>query len=134
MKKYFTFLLEKEKTIKFLLIIYAFYCSYKIGMSWDESYYHQIGKISLKYLLSFGQIDEPFFSKYRYSTLYWSISSLISQIVPNKFSIEIYHIINTFFGLMTIVGLHKINKILFNKTIAKISSLLLFCTPFFSVI
>ncbi len=100
-------------------------------MSWDESYYHQIGEINLKYLLSFGQIDEPFFSKYRYSTLYWSISSLISQIVPNKFSIEIYHIINTFFGLMTIVGLHKINKILFNKTIAKIASLLLFCTPFF---
>ena len=56
-------------------------------------------KINLKYLLSFGQINEPFFMKDRFSTLYWSASSLINQIFPNQFEIEIFHIINTSFGL-----------------------------------
>ncbi len=122
---------EHEEKVKVLLITYALYCSYKIGMSWDEGYYHEIGKINLKYLLSFGQIDEPFFMKERYSTLYWSVSSLISQIFPGQFKLEVYHIINTLLGLMTIVGLYKITKLLFNKEIAKISSLFLFFTPFF---
>ena len=131
MKKYIKILFEQEKKIKILLIAYALYCSYQIGMSWDEGYYHEIGKINLKYLLSFGQIDEPFFMKERYSTLYWSISSLISQIFPNQIKLEVYHIINTFLGLMTIVGFYKIAKLLFNKEIAKISSMFLFFTPFF---
>ena len=122
---------EQERKIKFILITYTIYCAYIIGTSWDESYYHEIGKINLNYLLSFGIIDEPFQYKYRFSTLYWSISSLISQIFPNKFNLEIYHIINASMGLMTIVGLYKINKILFNKFIAKISSYLLFFIPFF---
>ncbi len=100
-------------------------------MSWDESYHQKIGEINLKYLLSFGQIDEPFFSKYRYSTLYWTVLSFINQMFPQKFNLEVYHILNSFFGLMTIVGLYKLNKILFNKSIAKISSIFLFFTPFF---
>ena len=100
-------------------------------MSWDESYHQKIGEINLKYLLSFGQIDEPFFSKYRYSTLYWTVLSFINQMFPQKFYLEVYHVLNSFFGLMTIVGLYKLNKILFNKSIAKISSILLFLIPFF---
>ena len=35
--------------------------------------------------------------KDRFSTLYWSASSLINQIFPNQFEIEIFHIINTSF-------------------------------------
>ncbi len=122
---------KHEKKIIISLILYAIYCSIVIGVSWDEKYYQIIGKLNLDYLLSFGIIDEGFFSKYRYSTFYWSIASLIGQIVPQKFSVEIYHLINTFFGLLTIVGLYHIVKKLFNKKIAKISSILLFFTPFF---
>ncbi len=100
-------------------------------MSWDESFYQKTGEINLKYLLSFGQIDESFPSKFRYSTLYWTVLSFINQMFPQKFNLEVYHILNSFFGLMTIVGLYKLNKILFNKPIAKISSIFLFLTPFF---
>ena len=100
-------------------------------MSWDESFYQKTGEINLKYLLSFGQIDESFPSKFRYSTLYWTVLSFISQIFPHKFNLEVYHILNSFFGLMTIVGFYKLNKILFNKPIAKISSIFLFLIPFF---
>ncbi len=100
-------------------------------MSWDESFHQKIGDINLKYLLSFGQIDEPFFSKYRYSTLYWTVLSFINQMFPQKFHLEVFHILNAFFGLMTIVGLYKLNKIIFNKPVAKISSIFLFFIPFF---
>ena len=95
-------------------------------MSWDETYYHEIGEVNLKYLLSFGQINEAYLMKERFSTLYWSIASFINQIFPKKLELEIYHLINTFFGLMTIVGLYKINKILFNKEVARIASLFIF--------
>ncbi len=122
---------KHENELKVLLIVYALYCSLIIGVSWDEQYYHQIGKINLTYLLSLGLIDEDYFSKYRYSTFYWSFTSLISQIVPQKFNIDILHIINTVFGLLTIIGLYQVVKKIFNKQVAKISSVLLFFTPFF---
>ena len=131
MKKYLTLLQKKEEIIKIILIIYTIYCAYNIGISWDEGYHQEIGKINLKYLLSFGLIDEPFLYKYKFSTLYWSVSSFISQIFPKSYLTEVFHIINAFFGLMIIVGLYKINKILFNEQIAKVASLFLFFIPFF---
>jgi len=120
-----------ENKIKFLLVLYALYCSIKIGLSWDEQYYQLIGKLNLNYLLSFGLIDEHFFSKYRFSTLYWSLASFISQMFPQKYSFEIYHLINTIIGLFAIIGLYKIIKRLLNKEIANFSAILLFFIPFF---
>ena len=84
MKKYLTLLQKKEEIIKIILITYTVYCAYNIGMSWDEGYHQEIGKINLKNLLSFGLINEPFLYKYKYSTLYWSLSSFISQIFPKN--------------------------------------------------
>ena len=107
MNKFLKLLSENENKIKVLLIIYAFYCSIVIGISWDERYYHKIGEINLKYLLSFGLVDEDFNLKYRYSTLYWSLSSLLSQVLPDKFSIEVHHIINTFFGYLLTISSNK---------------------------
>ena len=131
MKKYLTLLQKKEEVIKIVFIAYTIYCAYNIGMSWDEGYHQEIGKINLKYLLSFGLINEPYLYKYKFSTLYWSISSLISLIFPKNYTVEVFHIINGFFGLMIVVGLYKINKILFNKSIAKVASLFLFLFFFF---
>ena len=84
MNKLFKLLSEYEKQIKILILFYTFYCSLVIGASWDEEYYHKIGAINLKYLLSFGMVEENFDQKFRFSTLYWSLSSLVSQIVPKK--------------------------------------------------
>lgn len=123
--------MKHEKKIKYLLIFYVFYCALIIGQSWDEGYYHKIGKINLDYLLSFGFLENDFHSKYRFSTLYWSFSSLVAQSFPKAFQIEAYHLINASFGLLAIVGLYKITKIIFNKEIAKISALILFFIPFF---
>ncbi len=117
--------------MKYLLVFYGIYCAISLGTSWDEKYYQIIGKINLDYLLSFGLLDENFDQKYRYSTLYWSLSSLLSQVVPNKYSIEIHHLINTLFGFLTIIGVYKITKKLFSTNVAKTISVFLFFIPFF---
>ena len=101
---------DNENAIKILLVLYALYCSIVIGVAWDEIYYHKIGKINLNYLLSFGLVEGSFDQKYRYSTLYWSFGSLLSQSVPEKYHIEVNHIINTIFGLMVVVGCYQIVK------------------------
>ena len=131
MNKLLTLIAKHEEKIKILLIFYALYCAVIIGVSWDEKYYHVLGKINLNYLLSFGLLEENFDQKYRYSTLYWSFSSLISQLAPSKYTIETHHIINTVFGLLIILGIYHVTKKLFNKSIAKISSVFLFLIPFF---
>ena len=131
MNKIFKFLSNNEITIKIFLVAYTIYCAIIVGMSWDEGYYHKIGEINLNYLLSFGSVEENFDQKFRFSTLYWSLSSLLSQVVPNKYSIEAFHIINAFFGLMIFVGVYQVVKKIFNKSIAKLSSLFLFFLPFF---
>lgn len=131
MNKFFKFLSENETLIKVLFIAYSIYCAVIVGMSWDEGYYHKIGKINLNYLLSLGAVEENFDQKFRFSTLYWSLASLISQIAPKEYNLEFHHIINTFFGLMIFVGVYQITKKLFNKSIAKISASFLFFIPFF---
>ena len=131
MNKFLKFLSEKEVAIKILLILFSFYCAITVGMSWDEKYYHKIGEINLNYLLSFGMMEESFDQKFRFSTLYWSLSSLLSQLAPEKYSIEIHHVINTFFGLLIFVGVYQVTKQIFNKSIAKISAFFLFLLPFF---
>ena len=72
-----------------------------------------------------------FDQKYRYSTLYWSVLSFINQMFPKKFNLEIYHIIKFIFWFNDYSWFIKLNKILFNKSIAKISSIFLFLFPFF---
>ena len=92
----------------------------------------KIGEINLKYLLSFGQIDEPFFSKYRYSTLYWTVLSFINQMFPQKFYLEVYHLLNSFFGLMTIVeAFTNLLKFYSINLLQKISSVFLFSYSLF---
>ena len=65
--------------LKYIIVLFSFYCAIIVGQSWDEGYYKIIGKINLDYLLSFGSINEEFYGKYRYSTIYWTFSSLLSQ-------------------------------------------------------
>ena len=131
MNKFFKILSENEILIKISLIIYSLYCALIVGMSWDEVYYHKIGEINLNYLLSFGLVEESFDQKFRFSTLYWSLSSLLSQIAPQKYSVEAHHIINALLGLMIFVGVYQVTKKIFNKSVAKTSALFLFLLQFF---
>ena len=131
MRNILQLLYRYESKLKYILVLFSFYCAIIVGQSWDEGYYKIIGKINLDYLLSFGFINEEFYGKYRYSTIYWTFSSLLSQFFPREYNVEAHHIINTVFGLFSILGLYKIVKKLFNKNIGKISCVFLFLTPTF---
>ena len=76
-------------------------------------------------------VEESFDQKFRFSTLYWSLSSLLSQLAPQKYSIEIHHIINTFFGLLIFLGVYQVTKQIFNKSVAKNFCFFSFLFPFF---
>ena len=110
MNKLIQLLAEHEKKIKILLVLYVFYCAIILGTSWDEKYHQLIGEINLKYLLSFGLIEENFYQKFIYSTLYWSFSSLLAQIAPDKYVLETFHLINAFFGLFIFLGVYHVVK------------------------
>ena len=49
---------KKENLFLFFLLFFSVYCAINIGESWDEGYHFLQGKITLDYLLTFGQIDK----------------------------------------------------------------------------
>ena len=131
MNNFFKLLFKYQLLLKITLILYVLFCSITIGISWDENYYKILGKINFQYLTSFGILDEDYYSKFRYSTIYWSFSYFITQLFPAQLNVEIYHVINSIFGLLACAGLYKITKIFFNRSVAVIAFLFLIFIPFF---
>lgn len=121
----------KQKILLFFLFSFSIYCALVIGQSWDAGYRLIQGKNTLDYLFSLGNIDKDFIYRYYFSPIYWSLQYLLTTIFPLKYQIEISHIINLIFSLGTIIGFGKINKILFNKNVGKITFLILFFYPVF---
>ena len=50
---------------------------------------------------------------------------------PTKYEIEIWHLTNSVFSILTIFGISKISSRLFNKKVGKIVFLLCFINPIF---
>lgn len=113
------------------LIFYSIYCAISIGRTWDEGFHLNQGRVILNYLLSFGKIDEQILYRENYSTLYWSFSYLITKIFPAQYSIQVSHLINLSFSLLTVIGIGKLCKELFNKDVGKIALLILLFYPLF---
>ena len=132
--------MSKKKKYIPLIIFFTFsvYCGLIIGQSLDEEYHLMQGKITLDYLLSFGQLDidsvrpssEINYGQY-YSTIYWSLLYFISEIFPSKYQTEINHLVNLIFSFSTIIGIGKVSKELFNKKVGKIVFLILLFYPIF---
>ena len=123
--------IKNQRIILSLLILFSVYCALIIGQTWDEGHRFLQGKITFNYLLSLGKLDEEIYLREYYSTLYWSLSYLISTIFPSKYSDQIIHLINLSFSIMTIFGISKICSEIFNKSIGKITFLILFFYPIF---
>ena len=49
---------EKQKILLFFLIAFSVYCALLVGVTWDEEFHIIQGKITLDYLLSFGEINQ----------------------------------------------------------------------------
>ena len=122
-----------EISILVLLFIFVFYCALIIGSSWDEPVEITRGNERLKYLFSFGslenywgnQVDE--FMPGFYSTL----ASFITKMFPKKYEIESWHLTNAIFSIFTVFGIYKISSNLFNKNVGKIVFLLCLLNPIF---
>ena len=122
-----------EISILVLLFIFVFYCALIIGSSWDEPVEITRGNERLKYLFSFGslenywgnQVDE--FMPGFYSTL----ASFITKMFPKKYEIETLHLTNLLFSIFTIFGISKISSELFDKKVGKIVFILCFLNPIF---
>ena len=122
---------ELKKTLLFSLIFFSIICALLIGQSWDESFNLNNGKITLNYLLSLGQIHEKYFYSEYYSPIYWTLNYFITQIFPNKYQIEISHLVNLSFSLSAVIAFGKIGKELFNKQIGNILMFLIILYPIF---
>ena len=121
-----------EISILVLLFVFAFYCALIIGSSWDEIFEMNIGKERLKYLFSFGSYkDFDFYNSRFYPGFYNTLAIFVTKMFPLKYEIEVWHLINCFFSILTIFGIYKISSQLFNKKAGKIIFLLCFLNPIF---
>jgi len=121
-----------DNIILYLLILFSLYCALIIGISWDELFYIDKANERLKYLFSFGSYDYLDYGNQRfYPGLYNTLAIFITKMFPKKYEIEILHLINYSFSILTIFGISKISSELFNKKVGKIVFLLCFFNPIF---
>ena len=116
-----------------LLFIFTIYSALTTGSSWDEPYEMNIGKDRLKYLLSFGSYE--YLNHYKktefYPGFYTTLAIFVTKMFPIKYEIEVWRLLHVTFSILTIFGIYRISKTLFNKKVGKIVFLLCFLSPVF---
>ncbi len=118
-------------TLLTLLFAFAVYAALVIGEGWDETYELLRGKSTINYLFSLGMVDNYIPYRERNSNLYFSLLYFVSQIFPTHYKIEVSHLVNLFFSILTVFGIRKICVLFFNKDVGNISFLILFSFPIF---
>ena len=115
------------------LFLYSLYCALQLGPSWDVLFNYNLGKIRLNYLLGLGfkDIEETAYVHKFYTGAYSTISAFFVQLFPKKYLLQSLYIINLIFSSLTIFGVYKITKELFNKRIGQIAFLLCYFNPIF---
>ncbi len=114
-----------------LLLLFAYYCSLTVGISWDELFVVNRGEQRLKYLYSLGNAEIRFDSNQYFPGFFDTIAIFFTKIFPKKYTINALHLFNTTFSILTIIGVYKFSKIIFNKTIGYILAILLYFNPIF---
>ena len=116
-----------------LLFIFAIYCALATGSFWDEPYEMTIGKDRLKYLLSFGSYEylNHYIKTEFYPGFYNTLAIFVTKMFPIKYEIEVWRLLHVTFSILTIFGIYRISKTLFNKKVGKIVFLLCFLNPIF---
>ena len=121
----------KKNILLFFLLLFSIFCGLIIGQTWDESFEIYKGKNTIEYLFSFGENNNYWEARERFSAIYWSILYLLTKQFPKEFLTESTHIINLFFSLTAVFGIARLSKELFNKKVAEITFLILFFYPIF---
>ena len=116
LKNYFT---KKNLNFKYLvlifLIVYSSWCALNIGMHWDANTHLNSGANKLRYLFSFGRVENfAHFDKY-FPGVSFAIYAFIIKIFPQNFKIEILHFVNLIYSISGIIVFCHVTKKLFNK-------------------
>ena len=92
-----------------------------------------IGKDRLKYLLSFGSYEylNHYIKTEFYPGFYTTLAIFVTKMFPIKYEIEVWRLLHVTFSILTIFGIYRISKTLFNKKVGKIVFLLCFLNPIF---
>ena len=116
-----------------LLFIFTIYSALTTGSSWDEPYEMNIGKDRLKYLLSFGSYEylNHYLRTEFYPGFYSTLAIFVTKMFPIKYEIEVWRLLHVTFSILTIFGIYRISKTLFNKKVGKIVFLLCFLNHIF---
>ena len=118
-------------TLIILLISFSIYCALTVGEAWDERYELLRGKTTLDYFFSLGKIDNHILYREFNSTIYYTLLYFLTTIFPSQYQIEISHLINSSFSILSIFGIRKICKELFNYKVGNIAFLIIFFYPVF---
>jgi len=128
------------KKIEILLLsgifVFLFFCAIKIGHSWDLEMEVNKGNERLKYIF-FLSTFENYVSSSRmvgdefYPGFYTTLVSFFTKLFPKKYEFEIWQLINSLFAILTVFGIYRISRTLFNKEIAKIIFILCILNPIF---
>ena len=116
-------------TLIILLISFSIYCALTVGEAWDERYELLRGKTTLDYFFSLGKIDNHILYREFNSTIYYTLLYFLTTIFPSQYQIEISHLINSSFSILSIFGIRKICKELFNYKVGNIAFLIIFFYP-----
>ena len=121
-----------KKTLIPIFILFGIYCSFIIGISYDEFFHIENAKKRLKYLFSLGIYDysSVLHLKY-YPGLYDTLSSLIVSAFPKNYENEFHHVLNFLVGISGLFALKKFVKILFSKKSSDIFFILCLFSPLY---
>lgn len=122
-----------DKIILYLLIFFVVYCSFNIGLHWDQLNIIQFGQDRLNYIFSLGSNKdylEQWNSRF-YPGAYSTIAVFITKFFPIKYELESLRFVNILFGVSAIFGITAISKELFNKKVSKFVFIISFLNPHF---
>ena len=127
--------MTKKNNLIFLtaLLLYSLYCTLQLGYTWDVIFHYELGKDRLDYLFSLGsnEINESVTVRKFYTGAYSTISAFFVQFFPKEYNLEALYIFNLIFSTLSIFGIYKITRTLFNKQIGQITFILCFFNPIY---
>jgi len=119
-----------------VLVIFSFFNSLIIGLSWDENFHLINGQLRWEYLKSLGKFKNYYYPGNNFypgfhDTVSYILFNLLTNIFDGKYIVEIKHTINFLFSILSIVGFYLLSKKIFNENIAILASILCLLNPFF---
>ncbi len=120
-----------KRIVSFFIIFFAIYCALIIGLHWDATSILTQGNDKIKYLFSFGKINDPPFWYRYFPGVSYAVNSFLINLFPLNFKYEVFHILNLIISFFGALGVTKISKELFNSKASYVILLIIILHPIF---